>query len=680
MGMQEVNVEVRPDFIERQAKAQPVQALSELIWNGLDADASTVDVEIEYDGLGGMSKIVVVDNGHGMPRDEAPQLFRNLGGSWKRKQIRTQGKSRVLHGQEGRGRFKAFALGAVVDWKVVYPKDSGPYRFDITILEREIERVRISDEQPAPGTPQGVTVVISEIKKQFTSLKPENAVQELSEIFAIYLKDYRDVSISIGGEKIDPNLAIAGVTNFDLTPITDEEGREHRVLLEVIEWRRQTRRTMYLCGEQGFPLSQVETRFHVGDFHFSAYLKSSFISDLHHDGRLDLAELVPDLSAAIDEARDRIKELFRSRAAERARIVVDQWKEKKIYPYEGEAASPLETAERQIFDIVAVTVQDASPDFRETPPKQAALHLRLLRHAIERSPTELQRILDEVLRLPKRKQKELANLLDETDLSGIISAATLVADRLKFLEALRYILFDFEARQKLKERSQLHKILEQNTWVFGEEYNLWASDKDLTTVLKAHKAKLDPDLVIDEPVKVINKARGIVDLMLSRAQRRHRHNDLEHLVIELKAPKVVINAAHLMQIEGYALAVEEDARFNRLDGLRWHFWVISDEYNKEVQARIRNGPDPQRRLIQRGERVMVGVKTWGEVLEENNARLQFVKEKLEHRVDDGQALAYLQERHREFLEGIMIEDDNGTADSSAIADENKETTEVGGEG
>lgn len=242
------------------------------------------------------------------------------------------------------------------------------------------------------------------------------------------------------------------------------------------------------------------------------------------------------------------------------------------------------------------------------------------------------------------KQKELADLLDETDLSGIISAATLVADRLKFLEALRFILFDFEARQKLRERSQLHKILEQNTWIFGEEYNLWASDKELTTVLRAHRDKLDPDLVIDEPVKVINKSRGIVDLMLSRAQRRHRHNDLEHLVIELKAPKVVINATHLMQIEGYALAVEEDPRFNRVDGLHWHFWIISDEYDKAVQARIRNGPDPQRRLIQKGERVMVGVKTWGEVLEENNARLQFVKEKLEHRVDDGQALAYLQER------------------------------------
>jgi hypothetical protein len=211
----------------------------------------------------------------------------------------------------------------------------------------------------------------------------------------------------------------------------------------------------------------------------------------------------------------------------------------------------------EIFDIVAVTVQEAAPEFHEIPNTQMALHLRMLRHAIERSPTELQRILDEVLKLPKRKQQELARLLDETNLSGIISAATIVADRLKFLTALQYVLFDYDAKQKLKERSQLHKILEQNTWIFGEEYNLWASDKGLTTVLKAHKKKLDPNLVIDEPVKVIDKKRGVVDLMLSRAQRRHRKNDIEHLVIELKAPKIKISATHLTQIEGYALAVEE---------------------------------------------------------------------------------------------------------------------------
>lgn len=662
MSAVEYSVEVKDDFIERQAKASPIQAISELIWNALDADATSISVELEHDPLGGLSKIHVRDNGHGMSREDAPALFRNLGGSWKRQTMHTRTRRRMLHGQEGRGRFKAFALGAVVDWTVIYENGGTPSKYEITILERDISRVRISEEEPLPGGAPGVIVTLSEIKRQFSSLKPENAIQDLSEIFAIYLKNYRDVAIEYAGDYIDPSHAIREAWEFELPPFVDEDGTERPVQLEVIEWRRSTRRALYLCNGQGFPLTQVDSRFHVGDFHFSAYLKSTAIEELHQNGQLDLAEMVPALQATIDEAKTKIKELFRTRAAAKARIVVEEWKEQKVYPFEGEAGSELEKAERNIFDIVAVTVQDASPDLSDATPKQTALHLRLLRNAIEKSPNELQRILDEVLKLPNRKQKELAALLDETDLSGVISAAKLVADRLKFIDALRFILFDYDARKKLKERSQLHKILEQHTWVFGEEYHLWASDKDLTNVLRAHKEKLDPSIVIDEPVKVVGKSRGIVDLMFSRSQRRHRANDIEHLVVELKAPKVVLSAKDMTQIEGYALAVERDPRFNTVDGVRWHFWLVSDEYNEEVEARIDGGPDPRRRLITKRARVSVGIKTWSEIIEDNLARLQFVKEALEHKVDDGQALAYLQERHKELLEGVIVEGDGNDED------------------
>ncbi len=135
---------------------------------------------------------------------------------------------------------------------------------------------------------------------------------------------------------------------------------------------------------------------------------------------------------------------------------------------------------------------------------------------------------------------------------------------------------------------------------------------------------------------------------------------------------MVLNAEHMTQIEDYALAVQEDPRFNRLQGLRWHFWLISDEYNAQVDRRIKNGPDPLRRLIQKGDNVIIGVKTWGEILEENNARLQFIKEKLEHRADEAQALTHLQERHREFLEGVIVEDDD-EIDEAALDDATEPT-------
>ena len=533
MSADEYTIEVQQDFVERQSRAPPIPALAEIIWNALDADATAVNVEFEDDGLGGMSKIIVSDNGHGIPRTEAPGLFKNLGGSWKRNGARTKGLQRMLHGQEGRGRFKAFALGAVVDWRVVTPAAEGFDLYSISLLEREIRKVRISDSAAINARYPGVTVVVSELKKNITSLRPNNSLQEFSEIFALYLKAYKDAEIRISGELIDPTHAIAAEWRFELATIIDESGNSHDVVLDIIEWKNSTKRALYLCSESGFPLSQIEARFHVGDFHFSAYLKSSYNSQLHQENRLDMAEMVPKLVDLVEAARAKIKDVFRERASERAKTFVEGWKTNNVYPYKGEAATHLEKAERQIFDIVAVTVQEASNEFKDTPPKQLALHLRMLRHAIEHSPSDLQKILDEVLKLPKRKQQELATLLDETDLSGIISAAKLVADRLKFLQGLRIILFDHEAKDRLRERSQLHKILESNTWIFGEEFNLWASDRELTTVLNVHKAKLDPDLVIDEPVKLLIRKRGIVDLMLSRAQRRLRRRRTPPRVLDV---------------------------------------------------------------------------------------------------------------------------------------------------
>jgi hypothetical protein len=74
-------------------------------------------------------------------------------------------------------------------------------------------------------------------------------------------------------------------------------------------------------------------------------------------------------------------------------------------------------------------------------------------------------------------------------------------------------------------------------------------------------------------------------------------------------------------------------------------------------------------LVNLGQNVSIGVKTWGEILDENNAaRLQFLKEKLEHRADEGQALAYLQDRHREFLEGVILQDDADDAEETAKVD------------
>jgi Histidine kinase-, DNA gyrase B-, and HSP90-like ATPase/Type I restriction enzyme R protein N terminus (HSDR_N) len=657
-GIEHVSIAVRDDFIERQTRAKPIPALAELIWNSLDADATAIKVEFAHGDLaGGMSKISVYDNGEGFPRSEANVLFGNLGGSWKRQTRQTKRGKRMIHGQEGRGRYKAFALGQSVEWKICFNDGAENRAFTITLLDGNLTDVVISADEPAPGRSTGGIVQITDVRHDFKVLESPEGLQELAEIFALYLSNYGDVAIAIAGKKLDPETAIAGQTSIPLPSIQSSEGVEYRAQLHIIEWRSDTKRTLYLCSDNGFPLDQLETRFHVPGFSFSAYLKSSYIEMLHNEERLGLAEMDTALSTSVETARSAIKDYFRERAAERARTVVEEWKAADIYPYRGEPQTTVEKAERQVFDIVAVHLQEIEPQIGGDSDKTKAFHLRMLRGAIERGPEELQTILKEVLDLPAKQQKELAALLQETTLSAIITAAKTVADRLKFIAALENIVFDPATKARLKERTQLHKILAENTWVFGEEYHLWVSDRDLKRVLEKHKEYLDPNISIDEPVKVVGKKRGIIDLMFSRSTRRHRANDIEHMVVELKAPKVKIGSKEIVQAKTYAMAVTSDERFSTVPGIKWHFWIVSNDYDQFAQSEIDNGPDADGRLVWRGPNVTVGIKTWGELIEENRARLQFFQEQLQHTADESAAIRFLQEKHSKFLEGVLVEEE-----------------------
>lgn len=663
-GEEHVSVAVRDDFVARQTKAKPVPALAELVWNSLDGDATEVSVEFARNDLaGGISKIVVYDNGDGFSRSDARALFGNLGGSWKRHVRQTKRNRRMIHGQEGRGRYKAFALGQSAIWKVCYDDASGRKAFEVHLFEADLTDVIITEEVPASDQSTGVIVEIADLRRDFKTFESEDGLQDLNEIFALYLMNYRSVSISIAGQRLDPEKVIASHYKASLPPIEKDDGAQHEVQLEVIEWRTDARRVLYLCSASGFPFDQVETRFHIPDFSFSAYLKSSYVEELHKEERVALSEMDPLLSSAVENARSAIKDHFREKSAEKARSMVDEWIAENVYPYRGMPQNAVEKVERQVFDIVAVQVQELAPDLGISSAKAKALHLRMLRNAIERGPEELQLILKEVLDLPARKQKELANLLQETTLSAIITAAKTVADRLKFISALESIVFDPETKGRLKERTQLHKILAENTWVFGEEYNLWVSDKDLRRVLEKHRDHLDPDIAIDEPVKVIGKARGIIDLMFSRSTRRHRAHDIEHMIVELKAPRVKIGSDEITQAKKYAIAVTSDERFSTVNGVRWHFWLVSNAYDEFARQEIENGPDRERRLIARGPRHIVGIKTWGELIEENRARLQFFQEHLQHSADESTAIKYLQEKHSQFLEGVIVDESEENCDS-----------------
>ncbi len=657
--MQKINVEIQSDLVEKLAKADPIPAISELLWNGLDADADKVSVYLEYDALDTLNKVIVRDNGIGFNPEEASTLFKNLGGSWKKSSKYSKRNKRDLHGKEGRGRFKAFALGRVALWRVVYRNDNELYEYDITIIRDNIRQAEISEPIVSNSKETGVTVEITELDRNFKSLQNDNAIQNISETFALYLKNYNSIQLIYNGSTIDPKSVIKQEHKFPLASIKDESNDEYPVELEVIEWKTPTKKTMYLCNENGFPYYPAkDKRFHTGKYEFSAYLKSSYIQKLYQENTLEVGTLKKELTEIIDEAQTVIREHFIDRAAEDARGVVETWKNEDIYPYDNEPSSSIENVERKVFDIVAVSINNNLPDFSSSPTKSKKLSLKLLKQAIEKSPDDVQLILSEVLNLPKKEQKELASLLKDTSLSAIISASKLITDRLKFITGLEEIVFDTELKKHLKERSQLHQIIKDNTWIFGEEFNLSVSDQSLTSVLLKHKKLIGDETIVDEPVKRLDGRNGIVDLMLSRELRTHRGDEIDHLVIELKAPKVTLSSGECNQIESYAFAVAEDERFRNLKA-RWNFWLISDDLDDVCKRKVRQKNRPEGVLYQsdnnENPQITVWIKTWSQIIQENKARLSFIKEKLEFEADKGKSLKMLQDMYSHLLNDTKVE-------------------------
>lgn len=199
------------------------------------------------------------------------------------------------------------------------------------------------------------------------------------------------------------------------------------------------------------------------------------------------------------------------------------------------------------------------------------------------------------------------------------------------------------------ERSQLHRILADHTWIFGEGFNLSVDDESLTAVLRKHLKLLGKDRAELAPVVRLDGSTGIVDLMLSRAISQPKASENEYLVIELKRPKRDIRFEEGNQIESYAFAVAKDERF-RDTNTTWHFIVVSNEISDDVRKKINQRHRPKGLLHDDSEgKLFVWVKSWGQILEDANSRLNLFQEKLQYSTTMLTGLEYLRKTHDKYL-------------------------------
>jgi hypothetical protein len=234
------------------------------------------------------------------------------------------------------------------------------------------------------------------------------------------------------------------------------------------------------------------------------------------------------------------------------------------------------------------------------------------------------------------------------------------------------MLFDPELKETFKERSQLHRILVDNTWIFGEEFALTVDDQSLTEVLRAHAKAAKLKVLINEPVKRPGGRKGIIDLMLSRRVPTNQEAELAHLVVELKAPSVTATAKETGQIKSYAYAVQEDQRFRGV-ATRWSFWLVVNDMDSYVQRETHIKEKPQGLLWESPDLNMpsrVWVKTWGQIIQDCRTRLKIFQQALNLKADKDVGLEYLKKTYARILLGT---DTTDTVPESEQTTESKET-------
>jgi hypothetical protein len=635
-------LEVGEPKILQFARRPQISAVAELVWNSLDANATTVVVELHRNSLGAISQVVVSDDGDGITPDQARQSFREYGDTWKSRKTHTAGNLRIMHGRMGEGRLYVFALGDDFTWDSVAIIRGVHVATRISANFRRPTKWHI-DEPAATNSPTGTTVRIHVPEdKRLRPLEAADAAANLAAKLAFYLKAYPDVVVEFDGTRLDPNEIIE--TSTDLKPDLPAEYAQDKnpPFVTFVEWKeRMSDRKMLICNADGIALAEHGEDWSDSVVTFTPYLRSDRFNDLTVE---DLHMLPMTHSSLLDAANKAVQKYVQERNTEIATQVVRQLKDEGIYPYPAEAASPTEIVERRTFDVVVTVARNALPN-KGTARK---LSIDLIRAALERNPSDLQKILDSVLALNDEDRGHLSRLLARTELSDVIGAATTVTNRLDFIGALRKILADDQLRKELREVDQLHPMISQNLWLFGVEWALARPEVGLTAVLRAHLNLLGQDVVLENHLDTVLREdgrKGRVDILLFRVIGDERSN--ERIIIELKRPSVIVGLDELTQITSYARAIIDNPQYRDVP-CKWRFYLVTYEYSKDISRNIRQLGKPPGLADDQPE-YEVWVKSWGEILDAAERKLSFFRRQLNYEAAEDRVTQHLRDSYAHYI-------------------------------
>ena len=224
--------------------------VAELISNSWDADASNVWATIPFgQSWTEAGEIVVIDDGHGMTREEAQRKYLIVGRKRRLEDKGVTAGGRRVHGRKGIGKLAAFGTAKVLDCYTVRDGQATSFRLDYDAIRQfgagadcpvsegiDLEPLKTSDGRPLTT---GTRIRLSGLRLKRTI--PENQfLQSMSRRFSV---DQTEMRVFVKGRQLQRfNMDVQfkyprdGVPDDDVVVDTDGWGTETLPNGEGVRW------------------------------------------------------------------------------------------------------------------------------------------------------------------------------------------------------------------------------------------------------------------------------------------------------------------------------------------------------------------------------------------------------------------------------------------------------------
>lgn len=177
------------------------------------------------------------------------------------------------------------------------------------------------------------------------------------------------------------------------------------------------------------------------------------------------------------------------------------------------------------------------------------------------------------------------------------------------------------------ERNHIQRIIEENYWIFGEQYNLVSADVHMQKALEKYLLQLGQAVGELEDIPEEDKKKRM-DIFLC-GSRVQDYSVEENLIVELKAPRVRLTSEVVNQIANYAHIIRKEKQFNSSDR-SWKFIAVCSEIDSDVLAEC---VDPvEKHLVRKiSTNFKIYAMTWDDVFTNFRIRHDHLLRKLKFR-------------------------------------------------